>query len=93
MPSDCPISIGRFKQDDRRKLPNADASRAVFCMVATAKLNNVDPQDLAPTCSLACPITRPSAFTSCCLDSTGKLGDVGAIRRVRNYVIFVFTVV
>jgi hypothetical protein len=36
-------------------------------LLATAKLNDIDPQAWLADCSPACPTTPPSGFTNCCL--------------------------
>jgi hypothetical protein len=39
---------------------------AIYTLIQTAKLNDIDPQAGSPTCSPACRIIRPSASMSCC---------------------------
>jgi hypothetical protein len=60
------IALGRkswlFAGSDR----GGERAAVVYSLIATAKLNDVDPRPGSPTCSPASPTIRFDVSTSCC---------------------------
>jgi transposase len=61
------VAVGRKNWTFAGSDEGGRRAAAIYSLIATAKLNDIDPQLCLPTCWRAYRITQPSALTNCCL--------------------------